>query len=273
MDWHGPWSELRATWLGAVVRATPSHDTSSPSSSPCPSHWSSPSAAAVSTVFGHAWARRWVEVQAALDAGFPVNRREDEDDAEAPTLLQLAIRGDSAAMVGDLLQRGAHLLAKVRREALATTLTPCTFGVQELCPPSLQPMCCHALRGFSEPQSEADPFVTPYQKQTTDGYSPFFTAFCLGRAAICRLLATAGADVNACNADGVSPLLYLLRAHVVRNNDPDMLQVCESVGCAFIEGGGGTSVSALVLARGGREAHPQSVHLGPVWVCMRMCWI
>lgn len=107
MDRHGPWSELRATWLGAVVRATPS-------SSPCPSQ-SSPSAAAVSTVFGHAWARRWVEVQAALDAGFPVNRREDEDDAEAPTLLQLAIRGDSVAMVGDLLQRGAHLLAKVRR--------------------------------------------------------------------------------------------------------------------------------------------------------------
>ena len=129
-------------------------------------------------------------VRAVLDAGAQVNTAEPQ---VGHTALMWSVREDRPALVSLLLARGASLELKTRTGARPAARPPGAGGGSH---------GVGIVRGGVPPQGEQPP--------TPGGMTALSFAAREGRLEAARLLLDAGADVNAREANGISPLVMAL---------------------------------------------------------------
>jgi ankyrin repeat protein len=129
-------------------------------------------------------------VRALLDAGAQVNTAEPQ---VGHTALMWAVREDRPELVRLLLARGASLEMKTRTGAKPAVRPPGAGGGSH---------GVGIVRGGVPPQGEQPP--------TPGGMSALSFAAREGRLEAARLLLDAGADVNARDANGISPLVMAI---------------------------------------------------------------
>jgi ankyrin repeat protein len=164
-------------------------------------------------------------VRALLDAGAQVNTAEPQ---VGHTALMWAVREDRPELVALLIGRGASLEVKTRTGTTPTVRPPGAGGGSH---------GVGIVRGGVPPQGEQPP--------TPGGMTALSFAAREGRLEAARLLLDAGADVNALEANGISPLVM-----AITNRH--------------------TAVASLLLARGANPNAADWWGRTPLWAAVDM---